>query len=92
MTEMLQRAITATTLRAAIRAKIRVGVTPRAISLLIIAHASPDARGERKDPTGVQRIAVEKIPNGRRAAFVAALDQLQDDLLVDGLDPSARDS
>jgi len=80
MTEVLQRVITAATLRQAIRAKIRVGVNPRAISLLINAHASPDARSDREDETGVQRLAVETIPHARRAAFLAALDRLQDDL------------
>ena len=75
MTQVLENVITATTLRHAIRAKLRSGVTRRAISMLIAMYAPADARA-RDDGTGVHRLAVEVIPHARRPAFLISLDQL----------------
>jgi hypothetical protein len=75
MTEALENMITATTLRHAIRAKLRAGTSRRAISMLIAFYAPADARA-RDDGTGVQRLAVEVIPHGRRPAFLVDLDKL----------------
>jgi hypothetical protein len=81
MTEVLERAITAETMRTEIRAKIRAGVSRRAISLLIYSLRSPDSPfAGRDEGTGVPRLPVEAIPNGQRPAFIAALNRLQDDL------------
>jgi hypothetical protein len=79
MTEVLEHVITAETLRMAIRAKLRIPVSRRTISLLIQAYA-PTAIPGRDDGTDVRRLPVEAIPDGQRVAFLGALDQLQDDL------------
>jgi hypothetical protein len=78
MTNVPEHVLTAATLRTAIRAKIREGVSPRAISMLVNAYA-PDAPAGR-DEAGIQRRAVEVIPQERRVAFLIALNELQDDL------------
>jgi hypothetical protein len=74
---MPRNVLTASTLRTAIRAKIREGVSPRAISVLVNGYA-PDAPAGRNDG-GVERRAVEVIPPGRRVDFLVALNGLQDD-------------
>ncbi|MBV9555279.1 MAG: hypothetical protein JO032_21065 [Alphaproteobacteria bacterium] len=79
MPDIMERVITAATLRTAIRNKIRAGVSGRSISILINRHAPADAHSEREDASGVQRLAVEVIPHGQRAAFLEALDHLSDD-------------
>ena len=81
MSEVLRRVITAETLRAEIRAKIRAGVSRRAISLLIHSFRSVESPFVGRDEgLGVPRLPVEVIPNGQRPAFIAALNRLQDDL------------
>jgi hypothetical protein len=78
MTDVPRNVLTTATLRTAIRAKIREGVSPRAISTLINDYA-PDAPAGRIE-SGVQRRAVELIPPGQRVDFLVALNELQDDL------------
>jgi hypothetical protein len=75
MPETLENMITATTMRHAIRAKLRAGTSRRAISMLIAYYAPADAHS-RDDGSGVQRLAVEVIPHGRRPAFLVELDLL----------------
>ena len=78
MSKALESVITSARLRAAIRAKIGEGVGRRAISRLISAYAPFDAGG-RDDDTGARRLPVEAIAHERRAAFLVALCQLQDE-------------
>ena len=81
MTALLERVITGGMLRAEIRAKLRAGVSRRAISLLIHSFRSLDAPAAADDEgTGTLRLPVEMIPNGQRPEFIAALNRLQDDL------------
>jgi hypothetical protein len=79
VSEASESVITAVTLRTAIRARISAGISRRAISLLIDAYASPSTRGRHDDDTGMRRLPVEVIAHERRAAFLGALGQLQDD-------------
>jgi hypothetical protein len=79
MSEALESVITSATLRAAIGAKIDEGVSPRAISLLINAYAPSNTEEGRDDDTGARRLPIEVIAYERRAAFLIALDQLQDE-------------
>ena len=81
MKKVLERVITAETLRTAIRAKIRKGVSRRTISELIYAYAPP-AAAARADDSSLHRVAVEVIPHERRAAFLCELARLRDDLPV----------
>lgn len=77
MTEVLERVITAATLRMAIRAKLRTGVGRRTVSQLILAHVPPNLIAGRDD-AGLKRVPVELIPHDRRVAFLDELDQLED--------------
>jgi hypothetical protein len=79
VSELLERVITAATLRVAIRSKIRNGTSRRRISLLINVYAPAGVRSDRDDGTGVQRLAVEVIPHQQRIAFLEALERLTDD-------------
>lgn len=79
MSEVFESVITSAALRTAIRAKIDEGVSRRAISLLINAYAPALPTGGREDSTGARRLPVEVIAHERRAAFLAALGQLQDE-------------
>lgn len=89
MTDALDRVITATTLRTAIRAKVNAGISRQTISQLVSVYASPDAGMGRDDGTGVRRLPVEVIAHDRRRAFLAALDRLHSDGAPD--DASATD-
>jgi hypothetical protein len=68
--------ITPEAMRAAMRTRIEAGVSRHSISLLVCVFAKPDtwerSRGLRKVP----RVAVERIRERERRAFLAELDRL----------------
>jgi hypothetical protein len=76
---MFERVITAASLRMAIRAKLRTGVSGRRVSMLVNAFAPPGVVSDRDHGEGVQRLAVEVIPHRQRAAFLEALHDLTED-------------
>jgi hypothetical protein len=63
-------------MRTAMRARIAMGVDQHSISLLIclFVNAAPSERRPRTDGK-VPRFPVERIPEGNRAAFLAALEK-----------------
>ena len=65
-------------LRAAVWAKIRQGITRRAVSLLISAYVPPETRSARFED-GVPRLPLEFIPMDRRNEFLIELAHLQPD-------------
>ena len=65
-------------LRAAVWAKIRQGITRRAVSLLISAYVPPETRSARFED-GVPRLPLESIPVGGRNELLLALAHLQSD-------------
>jgi hypothetical protein len=67
--------ITPDMMRTAMRARIAMGVDQHSISLLICLFVNP-VPSERKPRTDgkVPRFPVERIPEGNRAAFLAALE------------------
>jgi hypothetical protein len=71
----IDRLLTATRLREAVRANLRMGVTKDAISLLILGYVPPEARTDRTERY-ISRQALENIPPGRRAEFLSALLQM----------------
>jgi hypothetical protein len=83
MSNALETGITATTLRLAIRTKLSAGgVGRRAVSLLINAYAAPNPLGSERIEMEAPRRPVEDIPQGRRAAFLDALDMLSGDVPI----------
>ena len=71
----LERLVTPATLRATIRGKLRAGVSPQAITLIIGAYAPPDAPA-REDCNGRRRVAIEHVPVGERVALLHAIEGL----------------
>lgn len=71
----LGRAITPTTLRDAVRSKLRSGATKDAINLLILNYVPPEARTDRVE-RGISRQPLENIPREWRADFLKALAEL----------------
>jgi len=73
MTELLDRVLSATTLREAIRAKLRAGVQSDTISWLIACYVPTHlmAGGDR----GRHRLPVEMIPPHKRPAFLQSLER-----------------
>jgi hypothetical protein len=76
-------ALSAATLRTAIRAKLRAGTNRRTITLLIGKYA-PFARDTIRLSDGVYRLPVEMIPLSRRTAFLEALKELPGQRPADG--------
>ena len=75
MVDILERVVTITALREAIRAKIRAGVSRETITKLIQVYAPPDAPS-RDDGTGLRRVAVEYVPRAERPALLRAIGDL----------------
>jgi hypothetical protein len=75
----LDLVVTANMLRTAIRAKLGLGATRRAIWGLIAHYARDGAHMRRREEGGVPRLPVEVIPHERRGAFLDALNDLRDD-------------
>ena len=75
MAAVVERMITSATLREAIRLKLRTGVSREMIAFLIIEYAPAGLRSERVSGHA-PRLTVERIPHGRRTAFLAALSEL----------------
>jgi len=71
----IERAISSTTLRDLVRSKLRAGATKDAINLLILSYVPPEARTDRVE-RGIPRQALDSIPRGRRADFLAALQDI----------------
>ena len=71
----VERLATPPTLRATIRGKLRAGVSPQAITLIIGAFAPPNAPA-REDGAGRRRVAIEHMPIGQRVALFHAIEGL----------------
>ena|SRR5215469_10510367 len=74
MTDLLDRFISASALREAIKAKLRAGARREAISRLIAAYVPADIVAGRD--CGRTRLPVELIPAHKRRAFFEALHHL----------------
>jgi len=72
---VLERVITSANLRKAIRSKLRTGASREMISFLIRDYVPAGLRSDRLAGRA-PRLAVERIPHRRRAAFLAALSEL----------------
>ncbi len=75
MTNVIERVVNAATLRMAIRAKRRAGVSGQTISHVIASYL-PENMVVTRD--GVTRPRVELIPPERRVAFLETLHRLSD--------------
>jgi hypothetical protein len=74
MTDMLDRFISASALREAVKARCRAGARRETISRLIACYVP--ANIDAKCDCGRDRLPVELIPTHRRAAFFEALHRL----------------
>lgn len=71
MTKLLDRVLSAASLREAIRAKLRAGVQGETISWLIACYVPAHLAGNR----GRHRLPVEMIPPHKRSAFLQSLQR-----------------
>ena len=77
MAEVLEGAISAETMRNAIRAKLRAGATKQAVCWLVCTFAPIDTDHHRTEGT-VPRLPVEAIPADKREGFLSALTDLRE--------------
>jgi hypothetical protein len=76
VTDLMERVLSAATMRTIIRQKCCAGVSGETISRLIAAYVRPETVAQYEDKPRPGRIPVELIPADRRVAFVEALQRL----------------